>query len=263
MDSMNKFLISKSPNMPRVFEVTSLSGLIEVATNLYNGDRVIFRGQTTEREWPLVPSGGRNTDRSQFLQQEKEILEQFRRESIPYVDVVPATYWQWLALAQHCRLPTRLLDWTRNPLVGLWFAVKDPATKDEPGVVWAFHYEDSDSVFDSSDQDSPFSIDRTCVYFPEHVYPSIQAQDGVFTVHHKIEEDPGRFPSLEEHSRHPEEVLAKIQIPAACFTTIRYDLFRVGISPSSLFPGLSGIADRIRYDNMPCSDEKGLTDPCA
>jgi len=261
MDNINKYLKSKDSDMPKVFEVTSLIEFIEVAMYLYNGDRVIFRGQTTEREWPLVPSVGRSTDHSQFLQQEKEILEQFRRESILHVAVVPATLWQWLALAQHNRLPTRLLDWTKNPLVGLWFAVKDPATKGEPGVVWAFHYEDA--VFDSSDRDSPFSIDRTYVYFPEHVYPSIQAQDGVFTVHHKMGRDPECFPSLEKHTRHPEEVLTKIHIPAAYFTTIRNDLFRVGISPSSLFPGLSGIVDSIRYDNMLCRDEKRLTDPCA
>lgn len=258
---MDKYLKSREPDAPRVFEVASLSQFIEVATWLYSDDRVIFRGQTKEKGWPLVPSVGRNPDRSLFLWREKEILEQFKRESIPYVDVVPTTPWQWLALAQHNRLPTRLLDWTTNPLVGLWFAVKDPATGDEPGVVWAFHYEEEEAVFNSSDRDSPFSIGRTYLYFPEHVYPSIQTQAGVFTVHHKEGTNPGRFPSLEECTSHSDLVLTRIEIPARYFTTIRYHLFRVGISPSSLFPGLSGIVDKIRYDNMLCRDEKGLTNP--
>jgi len=261
LTQMDRYLKSREPDTPRVFEVTSVSEFVEVATWLYSDDRVIFRGQTKGKGWPLVPSVGRDTNRSLLLQREREILEQFQRESVPYVDVVPATPWQWLALAQHNRLPTRLLDWTMNPLAGLWFAVKDPAIGDESGVVWAFHYEEEEAVFNSSGRDSPFTIGRTYVYFPEHIYPSIQAQAGVFTVHHKFGTDPGSFPSLEECANHSDLVLTKIEIPATCFTTVRYHLFRVGISPSSLFPGLSGIVDKIRYDNMLCSDEKGLPDP--
>lgn len=251
---VQKYLKPQEAGKPKVFAVSSVSEFVEVATWLYPDERVIFRGQTTEKDWPLVPSVGRDMDRSKVLWREKEILEEFKRESIPYIDIVPDNdnNWQWLALAQHNRLPTRLLDWSKNPLVALWFAVKDPAKDNQPGVVWAFHYEESESVFGTKGLDSPFKIDQTCVYFPEHVSTSIQAQSGVFTIHHLEGEKPGRFPPLEQ-TKNSDLVLTKIEV--APFHTFCCELFRVGVSPASLFPGLSGLVDKIRYDNIMREDE--------
>jgi len=249
-----KYLKPQEAGKPRVFAVSKISEFIEVATWLYSNERVIFRGQTTEKGWPLVPSVGRDGDRSQVLRREEEILKEFMRESIPYIDIVPDNDWQWLALAQHNRLPTRLLDWSKNPLVALWFAVKDPAKDNQPGVVWAFQYEESETVFSTKDCNSPFKIDRTFVYFPEHIFTSIQAQSCVFTIHHREGKNPGRFPPLEQ-TKNSDLTLTKIEVAPKFFPTIRYHLFRVGVSPASLFPGLSGLVDRIRYDNIMCEDE--------
>lgn len=238
--------------------MSSVSEFIDVATWLYSDSKVIFRGQAKEENWPLVPLIGRNRDRSRALKREREILEEFKRESIPYIDLIPDNDWQWLAMAQHNRLPTRLLDWTRNPLAALWFAVKDPALHNQSGIVWAFHYEEPEVVFNTIDldqnKDSPFSIERTFVYFPEYVSPFIQAQSGVFTVHHCEGTNPGKFPPLEQ-IKNSDLRLTKIEIPPKSFGTVRYHLFRVGISPASLFPGLQGLADKILYDNILSEDE--------
>jgi len=252
--NVDKYIKSKVRGQPRVFSVKSVSEYVELTTWLSLDGRVIFRGQT--EDLPLVPSIGRNVTRSIFLQREKEILEAFKRESFPYVNLNLRNDWQWLAIAQHNRLPTRLLDWTKNPLVALWFAVKDPVINNKSCIVWAYLYDESEVIFNTQNHADPFSIDKTYVYFPEHVSPFIQAQAGVFTVHHKEGEKNSRFLPLEEINDSDLQ-LTKIEIPSESeyITIARYYLFRVGISPASLFPGLLGIADKIRYENMLGKDE--------
>lgn len=257
---MRKYLKSNDRGKPRVFEVSSVSEFVEVTTWIYSSSNVIFRGQAKEEGWPLIPAVGRFVDGSRAPWREREILDEFKREAVPFLEVVPSNDWQWLAMAQHNRLPTRLLDWTRNPLAALWFAVSEPAIHAEAGLVWAFSCEKADVVFNTADLSDPFSIDRPYVYYPEHVFPFIQAQLGVFTIHSRDNEAPGKFPPLEE-IKDADLRLAKIEIPPESFPTVRYHLFRVGISPASLFPGLQGLVERIRYDNMLSEDEKRVYSP--
>jgi len=238
-------------------EVSRFDNFVGFVTT--RGRHTLFRGQMSE--WPLIPSVGRDQHRSRFREndRERETLEEFKRESVPYLDYQPVNDWQWFALAQHNGMPTRLLDWTTNPLVALWFAVKDTPKDRSPGIVWMLWYKEMEPIYETKDDEvSPLDMnsDSTRIYFPEHINPSIQAQSGVFTVHQRMENNTDEFRSLEEEEIGSSFVLKKITIPADAFPGMCYGLFRVGISRASLLPGLRGIAERIRYDNVFREDEK-------
>lgn len=249
---MDKYLIANDKGKPRVFRVSQLEQFTELATWLYSNDNVLFRGQTFD--WSLLPAIGRNPRSKDYAADERKVVAEFKREALPYLDFLPRNDWQWLAVAQHNRLPTRFLDWTRNPLVALWFAVSVPAMNASAGIVWAYCYE-RDDVIDSTDtlDRSPFEVESTQVYFPEHIFRYFEAQSGAFTVHHWTE-DPGMFVPLEA-CQDSDYRLTKVEITSDSFASLRYHLFRIGINPATLFPGVSGLVSRIRYEREPCHDE--------
>lgn len=65
------------------------------------------------------------------------VIENFKREAPAYISDPPAydDHISWLFLMQHHGAPTRLLDWTRNVLVALYFAVRNH--QDEDGELWS------------------------------------------------------------------------------------------------------------------------------
>ena len=65
----------------------------------------LFRGQSCD--FPLLPAIARERLTDDVLEAERLMLEEFQRHSAPFLRVVPATLWEWIALAQHHGLPTR------------------------------------------------------------------------------------------------------------------------------------------------------------
>src|SRR4030042_2937922 len=111
-------------------EINNLSDLFHIFEDRTSGWIMYFRGQV--RDWSLRPSLARESVTEQERAKELECFERLA-EILPKVND-----WERATIAQHYGVPTRLLDWSENPLVGLYFALDDNNYNDEDGVIWVF-----------------------------------------------------------------------------------------------------------------------------
>ena len=230
--------------------IKSFQDYIDYLESECNWEITLFRGQ--EEDWTLLPKIARINLRDDFFKTERKILEDFKKQSIPYLEYEPGSNWDWLALAQHHGLPTRLLDWTSNPLAGLWFTVWKPSKSKKNGVVWVFEPYDEDFI--NSWNRSPFKQSRTRVFQPNHITKRIIAQSGWFTVH-KYMDSSKKFVPFEKNIPY-KKCLKKLIIPKKLFPKIRGQLDRYGTNGARLFPDLDGLSRHITWDNSVLGDEK-------
>ena len=193
----------------------------------FNG--FLFRGVTDAKAHHLVPSIGRVTklkgqSLAKITREEKHWLKRFRLEGVQFVPV-KLDLCGWMALARHHGLPVRLLDWTRNPLVALYFAVWDNA-----GTTAAVYAERFGRHIDIEAERNPFAVKKVGKFQPPHSVARMASQASVLTIH----PDPRKS--------YNSSTLRCFEIPAKLVPNMKASLRRCGVHPASVFSGLSGVA---------------------
>lgn len=145
------------------------------------GTNFLFRGHS-DFEWELIPKIGRPGFKGTIpkIMSEENLLSSWMRYSSQLLSKNPIDKWDQLSLAQHHGLATRLLDWTKNPLIALFFATFGEA-KNKDGAVIIMDFQNLSLI---TDDINPFSIRSSGIYFPKGLTARVISQRGVFSISH-------------------------------------------------------------------------------
>ena len=248
--------------MPRKITVDSLTSYLEIVSHTtgewFDAEGQFFhpwfRGHSDAR-WQLLPSLFRSA--CIRLDEEQRCRAEYKRRAYPFLVGTarePSDDWDWYFLMQHHGLPTRLLDWTESPLIGLYFAVRDAiADTVEAAAVWMLdpwwfneHVASVGNVrlyppdnrlrsYLPPVHENATLPELPAAISPPHASKRITAQQGVFTIHGNsntpIESYPALYPRL-----------VKIELPASRAFSLRRQLALVGITETIVFPELPSVS---------------------
>lgn len=268
----------------RVRSIESLGELIEFAEQLDRGGTPShwFRGQADTawslqcRLWRRGPDVADHGGAAYTHNDERNLAHRFRvraatrRPDAPnYSDAAG-----WLSLMQHYGLPTRLLDWSRSPLVAAYFALPETPVENKnvqrDAAIWVLNPHElnyrrcrnsltpglssrqlgrlvSDAFFDREQHqaESHFRAGDHAEVMAAMAWeadPRMVVQQGAFTVHAGPRSAGRRgVRGLDEESD-AHEYLTLLKIPADTTARLRREVAAAGFREGDLFPDLEHLA---------------------
>lgn len=218
---------------------------------------------------------------------EFNVLFDFIHEAAAYeAQIGDHEFYRWVVLAQHHGVPTRLLDWTSNPLVSLYFACQSNSSTD--AVVWMLHSwnymryalqqdigdknvtipELLNRIMKSRGKDASIPS-HPLIYTPNYFDHRMSAQRSYFLVwgaktepledlidpaYHMISLEQARAGDNTVDELHDKRCLYRVAIRAQYKQKIIRQLDLLGINAKTLFPGLDGIGQYVerkyRFDSQ-------------
>jgi hypothetical protein len=247
-------------------ELSSVSDFIAFATGLRRINTYFwFRGEPGPAApscRPLLPKVWRKTHN-------ENSLNQLFRLRAPSLSPTPCpdreAIDEWLFLAQHVGLPTRLLDWSEGALAGLYFAlladdpvvwVLDPRAlnrlsppyKDDFPLTWVdpqdpkaignirLAWGDTDPTANSD------AVERPVAVLPPYIHPRMSVQRSCFTIHGRNDAS-----LVEQLGTTESPLVARVHVDATPQRrrTMLEELHYLGVSGTTMFPDLQGLAQEI------------------
>jgi hypothetical protein len=217
----------------------------------------VFRGESeaaNELTTSLMRLGG------DYAAVELHLLRAFRRYA-PRNEVPVDSIWNWLAVAKHHSLPTRLLDWSYSPYVALHFVTASSGRFDVDGAVWMVD-------FVQTRERLPEPLRRSLEHEGGNAFTAETLAEAAPTLRHfdRLGGDFVAFfepPSLDQRivnqyglfslmpdptarldrwlEQHP-DLVRRIVVPAELKWEVRDKLDQANVTERTLFPGLDGLA---------------------
>jgi len=174
--------------------------------------------------------------------------------------------WNWVALAQHHGLPTRLIDWTYSPFVAMHFATVRLEDYHRDGVIWCVDFVKTNGLLPEKlktllqdEGSNAFTVDML-----ESVAGTFSEYDRLFTDEFVVFFEP---PSLDERivnqfalfsmmssatarldqwlAQHS-ELCRRVIVPAELKWEVRDKLDQANITERVLMPGLDGLSSWLK-----------------
>lgn len=290
--------------MLKQYTAESLSEYIEKTIRIIDDEKdVWFRGHSSA-SYRLIPSALRDTkpltDGRGNIVTENQVVNssggsvtgvnpenmffEFKTRAVPFMDRKPDNNFEWMFLMQHYGVPTRLIDWTTNALVALYFAIESPS-KSEVN-------QDDELLYECSATEQFMTVDEFCsegaavfavnpyalneksilsrekIYICEepekwdHYFDPMNKEGDNFLpiavqsshIDARIRSQSGHFTlhganiwALDYYSE-LREIIHKIFIPHSAIEKMFTDLRNIGVNESFIYPGMDSLARDIKRD---------------
>lgn len=266
--------MTTSLNIKTISSLKQYSSFIEEKLKSSTDQILWFRG-TGKSTYSLSPSIHRHNEiieDEKIIELETKIIDRFNQRSVPFLirPLDNTNDWETIFFMQHYRIPTRLLDWTENPFIALYFAltsakfeislnkknyIDDIAVWVLDPVAW-----NRESLKDYTYNQGILSVqehflesykprikfdgmrEKPVAIYGTHNSARIVAQRGVFTVFGK------KIQSMEKtyiEENYKQDCLIKIEFPKNKINYLLESLTSLGITDSVIYPDLEGLGKEV------------------